>query len=50
MKAKNKYRPVKYNEQERYEIFVERKLVVPTVHKDKKKFNKKKERQTQTDY
>lgn len=48
MKEKKKaYRPVRYNEIERLEVFVERKLVMPTVHKNKKKFNKKKERQIQ---
>lgn len=43
---KKKYRPVRYNEEEKYAVFIERKMVMPTVQKNKKKFDKKKERQS----
>lgn len=45
MKTQKKYKSLVFNDLERQSIFIERKLVVPTVHKNKKKFDKKRERQ-----
>lgn len=46
---KKKYKSMKFNDLERQSIFVERKLAMPTVHKDRKKFDKKRERQLNHD-
>lgn len=42
---KNSRSKTKYTEEEKYKLFVERKIVVPSPRKNEKKYNKKKERQ-----
>lgn len=39
------YKPSAYSEEERYKMFVERKVVAPKPHVDKTKYNRKKARQ-----
>lgn len=47
--SERKWKPLKFNDLERQSVFVERKFAMPTVHKDKKKFDKKRERQLRHD-